>query len=170
MGNRIIKESICTSETIDQLDAFQETFFYRLIVNCDDYGCMDARLKILISRLFPLREISENQVEDALEALISADLVTLYTVRGKPFLQINSWDRHQQVRTQKRKYPGPDEADTIADDINCNQMISDDFNRQQIAADRQQVAADRHPYARARRIRIRIQSESKSESYARTRA
>jgi hypothetical protein len=127
MGNRIIKESICTSESIERLNEFQEIFFYRLIVNCDDYGCMDARLKILISRLFPLRGIDDDQVKDALEALITAGLVTLYTVRGKPFLQINSWERHQQVRTQKRKYPGPDEADAIADDINCNQMISNDI-------------------------------------------
>ena len=43
MPNRIIKESICTSENIDQLSPFCETVFYRLIVNVDDYGRIDAR-------------------------------------------------------------------------------------------------------------------------------
>lgn len=119
MPNRILKESICASENIDQLTAFQETFFYRLMVNCDDYGRMDARVKILAARLFPLREIRTNQVEDALRALTSAELVILYEVDGKPFLQMKTWDKHQQVRAKKSKYPSPNDG-------NCNQMISND--------------------------------------------
>ena len=106
MPNRIIKESICTSENIDQLSAFQETMFYRLIVTCDDYGRMDARPKILAARLFPLKDIRVTQIEDALRALTSAELVTLYTVDGKPFLQMNTWNKHQRVRDSKEKYPG----------------------------------------------------------------
>lgn len=125
MPNRIIKESICSSENVDQLSAFHETFFYRLIVNCDDFGRMDARPKILASRLFPLKDIRTNQVEDALRALTSAELVTLYEVDGKPFLQMNTWDKHQQVRAKKSKYPSPDEG-IKASASNCEQMIADD--------------------------------------------
>ena len=119
MPNRIIKESICSSENVDQLTAFQETFFYRLIVNCDDYGRMDARPKILASKLFPLKDLRTAQVEDALRALTSAELVILYEVDGKPFLQMKTWDRHQQVRAKKSKYPSPEDGV-------CNQLISDD--------------------------------------------
>lgn len=43
MPNRIIKESICTSDTLSRLSDFQENFFYRLIVSVDDYGRLDAR-------------------------------------------------------------------------------------------------------------------------------
>ena len=124
MPNRILKESICTSENIDQLSAFHETVFYRLIVNCDDFGRLDARPKILASRLFPLKDIRASQMEDALRALTSAELVTLYEVDGKPFLQMNTWDRHQQKRAKASKYPSPDSG-MIADDIICNQMIAD---------------------------------------------
>ena len=123
MPNRILKESICSSENVDQLSAFQETFFYRLMVNCDDYGRMDARPKILSSRLFPLKDIRSAQIDDALRALTSAELVILYEVDGKPFLQMKTWDKHQQVRAKKSKYPSPDEG-------NCKQMISDDINLQ----------------------------------------
>lgn len=125
MPNRVLKDSICTSENVDQLSAFQETFFYRLIVNCDDYGRMDARPKILSSRLFPLKDIRSNQIEDALRALTSAELVILYQVDGKPFLQMKTWDRHQQTRARRSKYPSP-ESGEITTDSNCNQMISDD--------------------------------------------
>ena len=108
MPNRILKESICGSETIDKLNYFEEVFFYRLIVNCDDFGLMDARPAILKGRLFPLKEIRLQQIEDALRKLTSAELVSTYEVDGKPFLMMNTWDRHQQARAAKSKYPGPD--------------------------------------------------------------
>lgn len=120
MPNRILKESICTSDNIDQLTAFQETFFYRLIVNCDDYGRMDARAKILSSKLFPLKDIRTAQIEEALKALTSAELVILYEVDGKPFLQMTTWAKHQQMRAIKSKYPAPEDGI-------CKQMISDDI-------------------------------------------
>lgn len=47
MGNRIIKESICSSPTIDQLSWFEEAFFYRLIVNCDDMDVWMAEFLLL---------------------------------------------------------------------------------------------------------------------------
>ena len=147
MPNRILKETICTSDNLDQLSAFHETVFYRMIVNCDDFGRLDARPKILASRLFPLKDIRASQMEDALRALTSAELVTLYQVDGKPFLQMKTWDRHQQIRAKKSKYPGPEDG-VIASDINCNQMISSDSK------------CPRNP----------IQSESESESNTKARA
>ena len=130
MPNRILKESICTSDSLDQLNSFQENVFYRLIVNCDDFGRMDARPRILASRLYPLREdIREKQLMDALQALSSAELVILYQVDGKPFLQMRTWERHQQIRAKKSKYPAPEsqpQKQMPKSDINCNQMISDD--------------------------------------------
>ena len=67
MPNRILKESICTSENIQQLSPFEEITFYRLMVNCDDYGRMDARPRILISKLFPLRNVREEQMVKAMQ-------------------------------------------------------------------------------------------------------
>lgn len=140
MPNRIIKESICSSETIDRLNSFQETFFYRLIVNCDDYGCMDARPSILKARLYPLKErVTLKDIEGALKALADSGCVKLYTVDMKPYLCLPTWKVHQQIRAKKRKYPAPDwelkavENSFTADDIKskssdntCNQLISDD--------------------------------------------
>ena len=119
MPNRIIKESICTSDTIDQLTWFEEVFFYRLIVNCDDYGRFDARLPILKARLFPLKSVTEKQISDALNKLSTVGIVTMYEHDGRPYLQLVTWDKHQQIRAKKSKYPAPEEA--------CNQMISDDI-------------------------------------------
>jgi len=108
VANRIIRESIRTSDSIDQLSWFEECMFYRLIVTCDDYGCMDARPKILASALFPLKDIRVKTIEDALRKFSTLELVTLYEVGGKPFLRLKTWDRHQRVRDSKHKYPTPD--------------------------------------------------------------
>ena len=125
--NRIIKESICTSDSIDNLTWFEEVFFYRLIVNCDDYGRFDGRPAILKSRLFPLKDITTKQIEDCLNKLASAGMVVRYTSNAKPFLQISTWENHQQIRNHKSKYPSLDEADNIqlkSIDINNNQLKS----------------------------------------------
>ena len=112
MPNRIIKESICISESVDALSWFEEVFFYRLIVNCDDYGRMDARPPILRARLFPLKTVTDKQIENALKSLRTADIVYLYEVDGKPFLQLRTWERHQTIRAKRSKYPGPNKEST----------------------------------------------------------
>ena len=126
MPNRIIKESICTSDSIDGLSWFEECFFYRLIVNCDDYGRMDARPPILRARLFPLKTVTDKQIEASIQSLRTAAMIDLYVVNGRSYLQLRTWDKHQQIRAHKSKFPSPDSGERI-DDINCNQMISDDI-------------------------------------------
>lgn len=127
MPNRILKESICTSDTIAQLTPEEEVFFYRLIVVCDDYGRMDARPAILRARCFPLKidEITENMITSWLKKLVDVGLIELYIVDDKPYLQITTWEKHQQVRAKNSKYPSPDEG-IKSHDIICNQMQSDD--------------------------------------------
>lgn len=125
MPNRIIRESICTNEQIDQLNAFEETVFYRLIVNVDDYGRMDGRPAVLRSRLFPLKNYRDSQIEAALITLASVELVEMYSVHGKPFVRLSGWDRNQAIRAKKSKYPSPEEADETSSASTCMQMISD---------------------------------------------
>lgn len=126
MPNRIIKESICTSENIENLTPEEEIFFYRLLVTCDDYGRTDAREQILRAKCFPLKidRISPSDITKWLHRLCEEDLVVLYEVDGKPYLQMSTWEKHQQIRAKKSKYPAPDSdnAILISNDINGNQM------------------------------------------------
>lgn len=109
MGNRILKESICTSEDIDALGWFGEVLYYRLIVNCDDYGRMDARTAILKARLFPLREVAAEAIEEALDVLEALGCVRRYEAGGRPYLLLRAWEKHQRVRVSRAKYPAPEE-------------------------------------------------------------
>ena len=127
MPNRILKESICTSDTIDQLKWDEEVFFYRLIVNCDDYGRFDGRPAIIKSRLYPLKmNITLANIEKYLDKLSTVGLVVRYISNGKPTLQLTTWDKHQQVRAKKSKYPAPEDGEIMQSDNVCNQLISND--------------------------------------------
>lgn len=126
MPNRILKESICTNEQIDKLSPFDEIVFYRLIVNADDYGIFDGRPSILRSRLFPLKDIRNSQIENAIHNLASVELVSTYEVDGKPFVRLLGWERNQQIRARKSKYPGPD-GKHMKSDTTCKHLKSDDI-------------------------------------------
>ena len=112
MGNRILKETIRTSNEIDALGWFEEVVFYRLIVTVDDYGIYPADPVLLSHILFPRKEnISRRMLESALERLEQGGLIRRYRVEGKGvFLCLPTWNRHQRLRKTLRKYPGPDEA------------------------------------------------------------
>lgn len=119
MPNRIIKESICTSDSIDSLGWFDEVLFYRLIVNCDDFGRFDGRLAVIKNRLFPLKEnLTLKNVDTAINKLARVGLVCLYEHDGKPFLFLPTWNEHQSIRAKRSKYPEPENI--------CKQMISDE--------------------------------------------
>ncbi|MCD8150555.1 MAG: hypothetical protein LUE92_13565 [Clostridiales bacterium] len=138
MPNRILKESICRSDSIDALTWFEEVLFYRLIVNCDDFGRFDGRPAIIKGSLFPLKDVTVKDIEKSLSRLVEVGLVGAYEAQGRPVLQLLTWEKHQNVRAKKSKYPPCDET--------CIQMYSSASN------------SSRNP--------IQSESKSKSESYS----
>ena len=130
MPNRILKESITTSESINGLSYEAECLFYRLIVNCDDYGRMDGRTAIILARCFPLRigKIKDADLKKWLDELVRGDFIIMYR-NGHEYIQVKKWDDHQQVRSRRSKYPAPtdDGIHLISDDINGNGTKSSDM-------------------------------------------
>ena len=151
MPNRVIKDSIKTSEQIDSLTWFEETFFYRLILTADDYGCVDGRIALLKSELFPLKEnVTKKAVADAVAKLVKVGLLCSYTVNDKPYLFFPTWEKHQRIRNKRRKCPDPYE--------NGISKTCQSFDRQ-LTADCCQLTADCLPESESE-----SESESKSES------
>ena len=125
MPNRIIKESICVSDSIDSLTWFEECLFYRLIVNCDDFGRFDGRMAVIKNRLFPLKDnITLKAVEAGIKKLASVGLIVLYVFEGRPFLHLPSWDDHQAVRAKRSKYPAPEDG-VKSSEIICKHLQAD---------------------------------------------
>ena len=122
MPSRILKESICTSESLAYLSAEAEVLFYRLIVKADDFGLYYGSPKILASLLFPLNVPTEKKVSSWLAELVNGGLVATYRAEdGRQYLKLLSWDKHQNRRATKPKYPLPQEFDNT-----CSQGVSSD--------------------------------------------
>ena len=131
MPNRILKESICTSEDLNSLDPMAEILFYRLMVNVDDYGCFYGNESIIKSNCFPLKsdDIKCEQVDSWLDELDANGLIIRYFGEdGRKYIKLRKWDKHQQIRAKKRKFPEPPPVceHLISDDINCNQEQAED--------------------------------------------
>lgn len=146
MPNRTLKESICTSETIDKMTWFEECFFTRLLTVCDDHGRMDARPAILKSRMFPTKDrLPLKDIESALMRLADIGCIALYECEGRPYLYFPNWKVHNHVRTKKSRYPEPDnflatpdmdkKANLQADANICKQMQTDANKCKQMRAD-----------------------------------
>ena len=122
MPNRIIKDSIHTSEKVNAMSDFQFRLWVSLIAYVDDYGRGDARPAVIRGTCFPLRErLTNKDIEIALAGLAGIGCVGLYTVDGRPYLCFPNWEKHQTVRNKRSKYPAPPD-DLNAIDFNCNQM------------------------------------------------
>jgi len=119
MPNRIIKESICTSEELANISDGAETLFYRLIVKADDFGCYYADPEIVRNICFAKKKrVKEAHVIKWLEELKNNNLIIIYEDNGKPYLQLKTFENHQQRRATKPKFPLP------TSDINCYQPQS----------------------------------------------
>ena len=171
MPNRILKESVCTSETLDALTPEEERLFYRLLVQADDFGRFDARPQIVRAKCFPLKTdaISVEQVSRWLERLAEVGLIRLYTADGKPYLEFVTWEKHQQKRARKSKYPAPPPSpnqpppmpscDSIYNqpqplDNNCNQVVANvPENRESRIENRETMTRNEN------RMRIRARTE-----------
>ena len=145
MPNRIIKESICTSDSVDALSWFEEVLFYRLIVNCDDYGRFDGRTAVIKNRLFPLKDnLTLKAVENAINKLVIAGIVMPYECDGKPYLYLPTWNEHQSVRAKRSKYPAPD-GNMQAHESICMQMKSYESTCMQMQANAPVIQSNPNP-------------------------
>ena len=129
MPNRIIKETICTSEDIAQLSFEAEVLFYRLMVKADDFGCYHGNIKIIKNTCFPLKadDIKDKQIVEWLNELVNVGMIFFYAAGdGKLYLKLTNWEKHQQKRAKNSKFPTPDDDDVtvFSDDFNCNQLLT----------------------------------------------
>lgn len=132
MPSRIIKETICTSENLAEISAEAERLFWRLVTKADDFGRYYGNPRIIASMCFPLGPPSDEEVTSWLKELANADLIETYTGDdGKRYVHLTSWNKHQQQRATKSKFPEPTSIDNICDqsptsDVssNGNQLIA----------------------------------------------
>ena len=108
MGNRILKDTIRTSKSVNTMTDFQFRLWVYLITYVDDYGRGSADPEILKGFVFPRRKgVTEASIEKALADLANSGSVILYEVDGEPYFCFPNWGDHQRIQTKKSRYPAP---------------------------------------------------------------
>jgi hypothetical protein len=104
MPTRYLKAEICDSETLDSLSPLSEVLFYRLLVTVDDFGRLDARPSFVKAKCFPVRDsVTAKDSEKLLLELHEKQVITLYEVEGRRYLQLSKWTN--KPRSDTSKYP-----------------------------------------------------------------
>ena len=111
MRIRSIRPEFWSSEDIAAMDWHTRLVYIGLWSYVDDNGVGRDLERLIVSALFPLDEdLSESslRVHGALKHLEAAGNITRYTVRGKPYLHITAWDKHQKInRPTGSRFPLP---------------------------------------------------------------
>jgi hypothetical protein len=121
MGRKVfISSDMCVDGRLAQIaaaDGLTALLWPWLLTAFDDWGRAEADPWHLKAMLFPMNPtVSVEDIQRALERLAAAEMVTLYTVGGKPYMAIppDKWYRYQtHIPRDKRtqggsKYPDPD--------------------------------------------------------------
>lgn len=142
MPNRLIRESIRESDSIDKLSPQSEVMFYRLITYADDYGRFKADPRILNPALFPLKSYTDTQIIEWLDEVGKTFMISFYKgTDSKLYGYFANWGDYQQVRNKKSKYPEPNGNQFITIslllqslEINCYQLPTEASKCQQAQA------------------------------------
>jgi hypothetical protein len=109
---RSIKPEFFTSLTIGGLPPLVRLTFIGLWTHVDDDGRTVDDPRLIRSAIWPLDDRSSGDIQEDLQRLQEAGLITRYRVRGKPYLVVNTWGEHQKVsHPRASRYPGPEAAD-----------------------------------------------------------
>lgn len=122
MPDRIVRQNILTSDRVNSLSWAAEVFYRRLMSVTDDYGRYEARPSILRAFMYPLKltKVTDKDVSNWLDECANADLILIYCVGNKEYLEIHNYG--QRLRLMRSKYPSPSE------DSGCQQKTADVSN------------------------------------------
>ena len=105
MPDRIIRSRILSSESLAALSHPAERLFYRLVVLVDDFGRYHGSPQYIRHAAMPLLEVSNPDVGRWLAELRDAEVVCVYSVDGRQYVQFRNWSRYQRLRSKSSKFP-----------------------------------------------------------------
>lgn len=103
MPNRVIRQGFLDSVKINAMSEECQNFFIRLALVVDDYGRFDARPELLKSQCYPVSDKRLTDVSKMLAELKSKNLINLYSVNNKQYLEII--DFNQRLRQKRERFP-----------------------------------------------------------------
>jgi len=109
MPQRFLRPGLTESDRWNLCSFEAQSMFVRLLTLVDDFGRYDGRVAVLHAHCFALRPDVRTQRTAALRSeLQKRELIDIYSVGGKDYLQILRWQ--DSTRSEKSKYPDPQDS------------------------------------------------------------
>lgn len=115
---RTIKPDFFTSPDTAAVDFPVRIFYAALWCWADDFGIGETNLNGLLGHAFPDSDgFTAQDVRNFCADCAQHYGIVFYTVRGRHYFAIPSWEKHQKLekREERRKYPSPDDPDATPD-------------------------------------------------------
>jgi len=125
MPGRILREGILSSVRLNSLDWPEEVFYRRIMSVVDDYGRFEAHPTLLRSRCYPLLidKVNEAQIKSWLESCKKAQLIKVYKVGGKTYLQIEDFNQSTRTASKCPCPPGVIDAKKAVKDMSNDEYM-----------------------------------------------
>lgn len=103
---RTIKPDFWTDEKVLGIKPLTRLLFIGMWNFADDYGRLEFAPLSLKAKIFPEDQLSGADVRDMLHELGSADLLMIYSAKGKEYIEITGWHNQRIDKRQASKIPG----------------------------------------------------------------
>lgn len=103
---RTIKPEFWTSEQIVECSPTARLLFIGMWTFCDDAGIHPVGIKRLKMEVFPGDTFTDKEMQDLVDELVNAGLITSYRAEGLDFWQVRGW-KHQKIDRPTYRYPAP---------------------------------------------------------------
>ena len=111
MPQRFLRPGITTSDRWNAVSFIAQSFYVRLLTLVDDYGRYDGRIAILHAQCFALRpDINPQDSAAARRELQTANLIEIYEVGGKEYVQITKWQERARGPSKYPSNPNPQDS------------------------------------------------------------
>lgn len=115
---RTIKPEFFRSPDIAQLDFPARLLFQAMWCWADDFGIGETNFNGLLGFAFPDEDnFTAQDLRTFCAELAQKVRVDFYTVRGRHYYAIPSWEKHQRIekRSDRRRNPTPDDPEAVPD-------------------------------------------------------
>lgn len=98
----MIGKVIVSSEKVDNLPIEAQLLYTWMIPFADDFGFLPGTAKTIKANIFPMKDITVEQVGSILELIWNQHLISLVPQNGKQFYHINDFEKHQNLKRDRQ--------------------------------------------------------------------
>lgn len=139
---RSIKPEFWTDESVMECSTTARLMFIGMWNFADDKGRLENSLRQIKAKIFPGDDLDLETIRRMLDELSSNELVLIYSVDNKEYIQIKGW-RHQKIdRPQPAKYPDPPDNPNPIRRTFDDHSSGDRIGRDRIGEEKKDNAAD----------------------------